>query len=101
MGWLLGIGAVAAAVVGGVWYWRSQSQRLAELRAKLICGLDNARRDLERLQQTQYGVDTEYRIVAVTGDIQFMQGGLYTLDNGYNPGSIVMQVADRWCFPPA
>ena len=96
-GWLLGIGAVAA-IVGGVWYWRSRSQRLVELRAKLICGLDNARRKLGHLQQSQYGgIDAELDTITTTGDIQFMQNGLRTLDDGYDPGAIVMQTAAEWC----
>lgn len=41
MGWLLGIGAVAA-VVGGVWYWRSNRRReeVAAVNGPLIAKID-------------------------------------------------------------
>ena len=38
MGWLLGIGALAA-VLGGVWYWRSRSA--AQLLTRIDCAIRN------------------------------------------------------------
>jgi hypothetical protein len=48
VGWLLGIGALAA-VIGGVWYWRSRSAAKSggDLRGRLECGIANVTTKIE------------------------------------------------------
>jgi len=103
-GWLIGIGAVVA-VLGGVWYWRSR--RRANLRAKLICGIENARAHLARIQQALAQdpligtplptlIDPS-NIDRTTADIQTMQSGLARMDSGSEPSEAAQQLAMDYC----
>ena len=103
-GWLLGIGAVVA-VLGGVWYWRSR--RRANLRAKLICGIANARAHLARVQQALEQdplagtplptLIDPINIRIATAAIQTMESGLEMLDSGSEPSEAAQQFAIDYC----
>lgn len=84
MGWLLGIGAVAA-VIGGVWYWRNLPDN--RLRRQLACGISNAKKRRDEVQALP-SPPPDLVPGQIDGDIEVMRVGLDLLERGIHDARV-------------
>ncbi len=91
-GWLIGIGAVAA-VLGGVWYWRSR--RRGKWIFGLDCAIENMRGYLQTLRQNPAADPAN--IARLEGEIQILQSELRNVQNGGEPSEAALRAVTDWC----
>jgi len=91
-GWLIGIGAVAA-VLGGVWYWRSRR------RGKWIFGLECAMENMRGQLQTLRGnpAADPANIARLVEEIFILQNELSKVQQGGEPSEAALRAITDWC----
>ena len=92
MGWLLGIGAVAA-VIGGVWYWRSR--RREKWIRRLECAIANMRAYLQPLRLNPAADPAN--VARLEGEIQILENYLREARNGGEPPESGELTLTDWC----
>lgn len=92
-GWLIGIGAVAA-VIGGVWYWRSR--RREKLIRSLECAIENMRDNLQNLRLSRPAADPA-NITRLVEEIFILQNELWKVQQGGEPSEAALRAVTDWC----